>query len=174
MHVEEFTTTYERRQMRLYIVSSPENIARLDAIRADLDRIAEELILFQSTSASADSHESVPGIHADVLLDRTHWLTAGYDAPRLTVMLEGNLFLKPSKEGANVAIFPATAKFIRAGFTWPGNTERLLRGTSLLIDEPTGRGHVILFTNEPMFRGWWRSLDRLVLNALVLGAANGP
>jgi hypothetical protein len=41
VRVEEFTTTYERRPMRLYIVSSPENIARLDAIRRDLDRIAD-------------------------------------------------------------------------------------------------------------------------------------
>ena len=41
VRVEEFTTTYERRTMRLYIVSSPENIARLDAIRRDLDRIAD-------------------------------------------------------------------------------------------------------------------------------------
>ncbi|HKP14906.1 MAG TPA: M14 family zinc carboxypeptidase, partial [Gemmatimonadaceae bacterium] len=41
VRVEEFTTTYERRPMRLYIVSSPENIARLDAIRRDLDRLAD-------------------------------------------------------------------------------------------------------------------------------------
>jgi hypothetical protein len=135
------------------------------------DRMAEELIPYQSTSASANTPESVPGIHADVLLDRTHWLTAGFDAPRLTVLLEGDLFLKPSREGENVAIFPSSGKFVRAGFTWPGNTERLLRGTSLLIDEPTGSGHVVLFTNEPMFRGWWRALDRLVLNALVVGGA---
>ena len=106
-----------------------------------------------------------------MLLDRTHWLTAGYDAPRLTVLLQGDLFLRPSKEGANVAVFPTTGPLVRAGFTWPDNTERLLRGTSFLIDEPTGGGHVVLFTNEPMFRGWWRSLDRLVLNALLLGAA---
>jgi len=135
------------------------------------DRLAEELIPFESSSASPNTPESVPGIHADVVLDRTHWLTAGYDAPRLTVLLQGDLFLHPSKEGANVAVFPTTGPLVRAGFTWPNNTERLLRGTSLLIDEPTGGGHVVLFTNEPMFRGWWRSLDRLVLNALILGAA---
>jgi hypothetical protein len=41
VRVEEFTTTYERRAMRLFIVSSPENIARLDAIRRDLDRLAD-------------------------------------------------------------------------------------------------------------------------------------
>jgi hypothetical protein len=27
----------------------------------------------------------------------------------------------------------------------------------------------VAFVNEPMFRGWWRALDRLVLNAVLLG-----
>jgi hypothetical protein len=135
------------------------------------DRLAEELIPYRSTSASSDTPESVPGIHADVVLDRTHWLTAGYDAPRLTVLVEGDRFLRPSRDGENVAVFPATGPLVRAGFAWPGNTERLLRGTALLIDEPTGSGHVVLFANEPLFRGWWRALDKMVLNALVLGAA---
>ena len=134
------------------------------------DRRAEELIPYRSASVSADTPESVPGIHADVLLDRTHWLTAGYQAPRLTVLVEGDDFFRPSRDGENVAVFPSAGPFVRAGFTWPGNTERLLRGTAFLIDEPLGSGHVILFTNEPMFRGWWRALDRMVLNALVLGA----
>jgi hypothetical protein len=135
------------------------------------DRLAEELIPFKSPSRSANTPEAVPGIHADVVLDRTHWLTAGYEAPRLTVMVEGDLFLKPSKDGANVATFPTSGRLVRAGFTWPDNTERLLRGTSLLVDEPLGRGHVVLFANEPMFRGWWRALDRLVLNAVIVGPA---
>ena len=135
------------------------------------DRMAEELIPFVSPTATPNAPAEVPGIHADVLLDRTHWLTGGYEAARLTVLLEGNLFLRPSREGANVATFPATGALVRAGFTWPGNTERLLRGTSLLVHEPLGSGHVVLFTNEPMFRGWWRALDRLVLNALLLGPA---
>ena len=41
VRVEEIGVTNERRTMRIYIVSTPENIARLDAIRADLDRIAD-------------------------------------------------------------------------------------------------------------------------------------
>ena len=41
VRVEEFGSSYERRAMRLFIVSSPENIARLDAIRADLDKLAD-------------------------------------------------------------------------------------------------------------------------------------
>src|SRR5688572_10648476 len=41
VRVEEFGSSYERRTMRLFIVSSPDNIGRLDAIRADLDRLAD-------------------------------------------------------------------------------------------------------------------------------------
>ena len=41
MRVEEIGVSNERRTMRIYIVSSPENMARLDTIKADLDRIAD-------------------------------------------------------------------------------------------------------------------------------------
>src|SRR5687768_5113063 len=41
VRVEVIGSTYERRTMRIYIISSPENIQRLDGIRADLDRIAD-------------------------------------------------------------------------------------------------------------------------------------
>jgi hypothetical protein len=116
-----------------------------------------------------DTPQPVPGSDFDVVLDRTSWLTLGCDRPRMTVMMTGDVFLKPSKDGTNVAVFPSTGPLTRAGFVWPDNTERLLRGTSFVIDEPTGRGHVILFAADPMFRGWWRSLDRLVLNAVLLG-----
>jgi hypothetical protein len=135
----------------------------------DRASLADDLLAATSPTASDASPVPLPGSHFDVVLDRTHWLTQGYDDPRVTVMLEGSTFLKLSREGANVGVFPATGPLHRAGFVWPGNTERLLRGTAFLIEEPVGDGHVIVFANEPMFRGWWRALDRLVMNAIVLG-----
>nr|MDQ6925043.1 hypothetical protein [Candidatus Eremiobacteraeota bacterium] len=41
VRVEEIGASHEGRRMRIFIVSAPENIARLDAIRADLARIAD-------------------------------------------------------------------------------------------------------------------------------------
>ncbi|HEX5829942.1 MAG TPA: M14 family zinc carboxypeptidase, partial [Gemmatimonadaceae bacterium] len=41
VRVEEFATSTEGRTMRLYVVTAPENLQRLDAIRADLDRLAD-------------------------------------------------------------------------------------------------------------------------------------
>jgi hypothetical protein len=106
-----------------------------------------------------------------VLLDRTHWLTYGYEAPRLTALVTGNTFFRLSREGTNVAVFPARGAFHRAGFQWPGNTERLMRGAALVVEERLGAGHVVLFGNDPTFRAWWRAFDKLVLNALLLGPA---
>lgn len=139
-----------------------------DSIR-QREATRDDLLPVVSPSATTDAPEPLAGSHFDVLLDRTHWLTHGYERPRLTVMLDGSNFLKLSKEGTNVAVFPAEGKLLRAGFAFPDNTERLLRNAALVIEEPVGSGHVVLFNNEPMFRAWWRALDRLVLNGIVLG-----
>ncbi|MDQ3310109.1 MAG: hypothetical protein M3497_08265, partial [Gemmatimonadota bacterium] len=133
------------------------------------DKQQDALLATASPTASDASPQPVPGANFDAVLDRTHWLTFGYEQPRLTVLFEGDAFLRLSREGSNVAVFPTSGRFHRAGFTFPENTDRLLRGTALLIQEPVGSGHAILFANEPMFRGWWRALDKLVLNAILLG-----
>jgi hypothetical protein len=122
-------------------------------------------------AANADTPAPVPGSHFDVVFDRTHWLTLGWEMPRTTVLYEGNDFLRLSKDGANVGVFAPTGKLLRAGFSFPDNTERLLKGTAFLLHERVGSGHLVAFTNEPMFRGWWRGLDRLVFNAILLGGA---
>jgi hypothetical protein len=143
--------------------------ARADTSAAARRRAEEDLLAVTSPSATTGRPGSLPGSHFDAVLDRTHWLTSGYDAQRLTALLDGSSFFTLSKDGANVAVFPRTGRLHRAGFVWPDNTERLLRNSALVIEEPTGGGHVVLFANEPWFRAWWHALDRLVLNAMVLG-----
>ena len=139
--------------------------AKADSAR----RAADDLLAVTSPSSVPNRPAPLPGSHFDAVLDRTHWLTSGFTSPRLTVLLDGSTFLTLSKEGANVGVFPRAGTMHRAGFVWPENTERLLRNTAMLIEEPTGGGHVVLFANEPLFRAWWHALDRLVLNAIVLG-----
>ena len=133
------------------------------------DKALETMTPFASPSASNSSPQPLAGTNFEAVLDRTHWLTFGYSRPRLVALVGGSTFLKLSKEGTNVAVFPSTGTIRRGGFEWPENTERLLRGTALVIEEPVGDGHVVLFANEPMFRGWWRAMDRLVLNGVLLG-----
>jgi hypothetical protein len=149
--------------------AAPSTARRTRASAEGATRDTTDLLAVTSPGASDEIPTALPGSHFDALLDRTHWLTYGYDVPRLTALVSGEAFLTLTRQGTNVAVFPPSGPIRRAGFTWPGNTERLLRNTALVIEEPLGQGHVVLFANEPMFRGWWRAMDRLVLNAVLLG-----
>ena len=40
-------------------------------------------------------------------------------------------------------------------------------GTAYVIEEPTGRGHVVLYAEDPNFRAIWRSTTRLFFNSFL-------
>lgn len=131
----------------------------------------DSLRVVVSPAACADDIADLPGSHFDAVFDLTHWLTLGLERQRMPVLVGGSNFYTLSKSGGNVAVFPTEGSLRRAGFTFPENSERMLRGSAFILQEKVGQGNVVMFTNEPMFRGWWRALDRLVLNAVLLGTA---
>jgi hypothetical protein len=113
--------------------------------------------------------EAVPGAVFLATVDRTTPLTYGYEDQKLPVLLDSAYFFRPSKEGTNAVVFTTErGQPLRvAGFVWPDNTERLLRNTAYVIDEPTGRGHVVLFAEDPNYRGIWRATSRLFFNSFL-------
>ncbi len=112
--------------------------------------------------------EAVPGAIMKATLDRTTPLTYGYEATTLPVLVDSAYFFRPSKEGTNALVFSDDARqpLYLAGFVWP-TTEKLLRGTAYVIDEPTGKGHVVLYAEDPNFRAIWRSTTRLFFNSFL-------
>lgn len=123
--------------------------------------------LVSATAPGAGRPEGLPGIIARATLDRTHWLTYGYERDQLAVQVS-NDFLTPSKKGDNPVSFVGK-DLVLAGFTWPNNTERLLTGTAWAVVENVGAGKVILFADNPLFRAFWRGTAGLFLNALLFG-----
>ncbi|MCL4213132.1 MAG: hypothetical protein KJZ74_04400 [Gemmatimonadales bacterium] len=140
--------------------AAPATQAPLDSLRAA-----------QSPNSCADDIADLPGSHFDVVFDLKHWLTLGLSQQRSTVLMGGSSFYTLSKDGGNVAVFPTTGTLRRGGFVFPDNSERLLKGSTLITQERVGSGNLVMFANEPMFRAWWRALDRLVLNAMLLGTS---
>jgi hypothetical protein len=111
--------------------------------------------------------EAVPGAIMRATLDRTTPLTYGYEGETLPVLVASAYFFRPSKEGTNAAVFSADARPLHvAGFAWP-TTESLLRGTAYVMEEPTGKGHVVLYAEDPNFRAIWRSTTRLFFNSFL-------
>ncbi len=111
---------------------------------------------------------ALPGSAFRVKVNRDHFLSYGYDADYIVAFMSGDTFFKASKDGANVLTFASEGQLTVSGFTWPDNTEALLRGTAYLIDEPTGGGHVIMFADDPNTRFLWRTTTQFLLNAILL------
>jgi len=124
--------------------------------------------LVSATAAPKDRPEWIPGAIFRATLDPTHWLTLGYTSDRLPVFLDGDVFWRPSKAGANPVAFTGDS-LVLAGFSWPGNTARLLKGTTWAAVDNQGSGRVVLFLSDPLFRAFWRGPARLVTNAILIG-----
>jgi hypothetical protein len=138
------------------------------------DGIAPSLPPIASPSANANKvPEALPGSIMRATVDRTTYLTYGVNRNELPVLLSSGYFFRYSKEGTNALVFDAIpAKPLTiSGFVWEGNTERLLKGTAYLIDETSGSGHVILFAEEPFFRGIFRTTARPFFNAIAFSGA---
>jgi hypothetical protein len=124
---------------------------------------------FTSPTAAGNTRpEGVPGAIARASLDRSHWLAWGYPAGELAVLVPGD-FLKPTSTGENVVVFGRDNPIL-AGFTWPGNTEKFLPGSVWATVETSGRGTVVAFAENPLFRGFWRGTAMLFVNAVMYGA----
>lgn len=114
--------------------------------------------------------EPVPGAIMRATIDRTTPMTYGYDNATLPVLVNSGYFFRPSREGTNAVVFSSGSPaetFRIAGFIWPNNTERLLRNTTYVFEESVGRGHVVLYSEDPNFRGFWFSTTRLFFNSFL-------
>ena len=108
----------------------------------------------------------VPGAIFRVELDPTHFLTMGKGTSIAAPVLSDRI-LTPSLAGRTVGSLDAEDPLI-AGYTWPV-MEEALKGQAWLVEERRGRGRVILFAEDPSFRGVWEGLHGLLLNGVLIG-----
>jgi hypothetical protein len=125
-------------------------------------------------SPSADANkvpEALAGAIFRATVDRTHYINYGVNQNEIPVLLQTGYFFRYSKEGTNAVVFDSNPgrPLTVSGFVWEGNTERLLRGTSYVVDEKMGSGHVVLFAEDPFYRGMTRSTTRQFFNAVAFG-----
>ena len=112
--------------------------------------------------------ESVGGIIVRTELDLTHPLGFGYRKALLPVYKNNTVWLKPSKnEYSTVSQY--TDKPLIDGFITDKNRDEFLKNSASLIVSPIGGGRVVMFADNPNFRGSWYGTNRLFLNALFLG-----
>lgn len=113
--------------------------------------------------------ESLGGVILEVDLDITHPLAFGYRDRQIPVYKNNTIFLAPSKnEYATVAKYSKNPHI--DGFITPKNMDEFIKPSASLIVSPVGRGRVVMFADNPNFRGSWYGTNRLFLNAIFLGS----
>ncbi|MBT8294470.1 MAG: zinc carboxypeptidase, partial [Eudoraea sp.] len=112
--------------------------------------------------------ESLGGIILKADLDITHPLAFGYRDTDIPVYKNNNVWLSPSRnEYSTVAKYARNA--LIDGYISKKNSQEFLKSSASLIVSPLGNGRVVLFADNPNFRGSWYGTNRLFLNALFLG-----
>nr|WP_299384298.1 M14 family zinc carboxypeptidase [Allomuricauda sp.] len=112
--------------------------------------------------------ESVGGAIFRVDLDITHPLAFGYRDSSIPIYKNNSVWLAPSKnEYATVAKYAKNPHI--DGFITKKNMEDFLKPSASLIVSQLGGGRVVMFADNPNFRGSWYGTNRLFLNALFLG-----
>lgn len=130
---------------------------------ADQDVNLTSSRLLEETSDSAYV-ALTPGSTFRVNLDRNHFLSLGYDH-QIPVHIDSDYIFTPTREGANVGMFDDNPKI--SGFVFEDNKENF-SGNAYLMHETMGRGDVVLFADQPVFRLYWRGLERLFVNSVLL------
>ncbi len=114
---------------------------------------------------------SVPGAFFATEMDERHWLSTGFDtAPPVLVDSSHNFRApeRPPSPAHNAVIRYADNDGPLAGHAWEESVE-VLPGAVFAWEESVGSGRVVALPEDVNFRGYWRAMDRLFLNAVVLG-----
>jgi hypothetical protein len=135
-----------------------------------LNKVSDKIVMRKPYVNSGENlgKESVGGIIVKVDIDRTHPLAFGYHDPSIPVYKNNTVWLAPSKnEYATVGKYAVNP--LIDGFITKKNMEENLKPSASLIVSKLGGGRVVLFADNPNFRGSWYGTNRLFLNAIFLG-----
>lgn len=111
------------------------------------------------------------GAFARAEVDPEHWLTCGLPF-ELPVLIDGeNAFM--SKEPVVTPLRLSPADRLRlSGLLWPEALQRWADAAWATV-ESHGNGQIILFSYDPVFRGYTEGTRRLFLNAVFFGPGAG-
>lgn len=122
-------------------------------------------------AANTEGAKRTGGAIFQVDLDITNPIGFGFSDRKVSVYRNGNTFLKPGKNPyTRVALY--TSKPLIGGYVHPSTLEKIADSAAILLSGD-GQGRVILFSDNPNFRGTWYGTNKLFLNALFFGPVIG-
>jgi hypothetical protein len=143
-------------------------LAKLNPVeKTPIDQAATPALRPFAKRAEDNAGRTIPGTIFQTQLDTTHPLAYGYHTTELAMFKEGNLFYKTTQDiYENPVVYSSNP--LLSGYINQNNLT-LLKGSSAIQRQPLGNGKVILFIDDPLFRGYWSGTHKILLNSLFWG-----
>jgi len=107
----------------------------------------------------------IPGSAFRTTMNERSYLTFGVPSSPAVLVEGSNAFLPLPKRVDNILTVDAKDPLI-SGIAWNESLERI-KGSVYVAAEPSGRGQVITFADDPHFRLFWRGTLPIFLNAVL-------
>ncbi|TVP75340.1 MAG: hypothetical protein EA352_08490 [Gemmatimonadales bacterium] len=142
----------------------------LDEDDPDRDERLRQALMTREERQEESWLERIPGTILPGVLDPAHpmsWGAAAEGGPesRTFVLSSGSVW-EPSNSFESVGFYPEDLDRI-SGVISQRNLERMDRG-AWLVDRRLGSGRMILFADDPLFRGFWHGGRQLYRNAILV------
>jgi hypothetical protein len=139
-----------------------------DASLAEAVEIATDAEYREAIKDQQALPDTLPGALLNVVAERDHFLSAGYDAGAVVLATGTQIFTPLDRaDGVNVLRFAAPGSLIASGYVWDEN-RRQLAYKPYLMAQRQGRGLVIGFAHDPSTRAYLDGLDLLIANAVMI------
>ena len=120
------------------------------------------------SAAENIGRERIGGAILNVDLDLTHPLAFGYRDSSIPVYKNNNVFINKTKDHySSVGIYSKDPHI--DGYISEKNMKNNFKNTASLIVSRIGSGRVVIFADNPNFRGSWYGTNKLFLNAIFFG-----
>ena len=100
-------------------------------------------------------------------LDTTHPIGFGFTNRKVSIYRNGQTYLVPSTNPYST-VAQYTDNPLIAGYLHPTSAKKIKNSAAILVSSE-GSGRVIMFSDNPNFRGTWYGTNKLFLNALFYG-----
>jgi len=100
-------------------------------------------------------------------LDRSHPINYGYQNDRLPLFRNTNVYIEPDKNSYNNPI-QYTNNPLLSGYISEENLE-LIKGSVPFQVKRSGKGRIVVFTDNTNFRAFWYGTNKLLMNAIFFG-----
>jgi hypothetical protein len=115
-----------------------------------------------------EGSKSLGGSIFSVDLDTTHPIGFGFTNRQISVYRNAQTYLAPSSNPYST-VAQYTDEPLIGGYLHPLSAKKIKNSAAIIVAQE-GEGRIIMFTDNPNFRGTWYGTNKLFLNALFFGS----